>query len=51
MKGGSLTVALLDVDNLNMINETYGGRAGDTLLVQVTDVVKKGWKSLISCFA
>ncbi len=41
MKGGSLTVALLDVDNLNMINETYGGRAGDTLLVQVTDVVKK----------
>jgi diguanylate cyclase (GGDEF)-like protein len=45
--GGSVAVALLDVDNFRLTNETYGHEAGDQVLFELTralsTVVDPGW--------
>ena len=38
--GGSLTLAVLDVDHLKYINDTYGHQAGDVCLRHVADVIE-----------
>jgi diguanylate cyclase (GGDEF)-like protein len=37
----SIHVAVLDVDNFKKVNDTYGHRAGDTVLKSVSAIIKK----------
>ncbi|MEM9696849.1 MAG: GGDEF domain-containing protein, partial [Myxococcota bacterium] len=40
--GTPLTVVMLDVDHFKRFNDTYGHDAGDLLLVQVADLLRRG---------
>lgn len=39
-RGGCLSFALVDIDNLKIINDTYGHIAGDNVIKQVSNILK-----------
>ncbi len=40
-EGGAFSVALVDVDNFRMLNETYGHAAGDEVLISVVELLAR----------
>jgi len=39
--GGQLSLIMVDIDNLKKINDAYGHRAGDTVIRQISHVIKQ----------
>ena len=47
--GSSVAVALIDIDNFRLLNQTHGDAAGDRALLQVADALSRessGWAAL-----
>lgn len=40
-KSSSLSIAILDVDNIKQINETYGRNEGDRIIIELANILKK----------
>ena len=45
IKGGTLTLMIMDVDGFKMINDTYGHFYGDSVLVAVSEILKSSCKN------
>lgn len=38
-----LTVCFVDIDNLKIVNDTYGHRAGDDLIISIGDILRNNF--------
>lgn len=45
MSNTMLTVAMVDLDHFGSVNKTFGESFGDTVILRVTEVFKKGFRS------
>ncbi len=48
-EGGTLTIALADLDNLKYINDTYGHVMGDKAICAVADALRRACPGAIGC--
>ena len=42
---GDLSILMFDIDNFKRVNDTYGHEAGDQVLIQVSHILKKAFRT------
>ena len=44
------SILIIDIDNFKMYNDTYGHHGGDSLLKEISDLLRKTFRLMDSCF-